>query len=98
MNQIGSLYKNDGIYVIFNSIVEIESELYISCNVRIKREELFDLSVYGIEAGKKVTQHLKISDYRKMTIEEIYEACQNNTNLQHLLNYLRADKINQILN
>lgn len=97
MNQIGNLYKNDDIYVIFNSIVEIESELYISCNVRIKREELFDLSAYGIEAEKQITQHLKISDYRKMTISEIYEACQNNNNLQHLVNYLRDYKINQIL-
>jgi hypothetical protein len=50
LNLIGTLFKEDGKYVICNSIVEIESELFISHNVRINREEIFDLSAYGIEA------------------------------------------------
>lgn len=97
MNQIGILYKEDGKYVICNSIIEIESELYISHNVRINREEIFDLSAYGIEAEKVITQYLKSTDYRKMTIKEIYEVSQQSTNLQHIVKYLRDEKINQIL-
>lgn len=97
MNQIGILYKEDGKYVICNSIIEIGSELYISHNVRINREEIFDLSAYGIEAEKVITQYLKSTDYRKMTIKEIYEASQHSTSLQHLVKYLRDEKINQIL-
>ena len=98
MNLIGTLFKEDGKYIICNSIVEIESELYLSHNVRINREEIFDLSAYGIEAEKVITRHLKIEDYHRMTIQEIYEASQHSQNLQHLLKYLRDEKINQILN
>jgi hypothetical protein len=97
MNLIGTLFKEDGKYIICNSIVEIESELYLSHNVRINREEIFDLSAYGIEAEKVITRHLKIEDYHRMTIQEIYEASQYSQNLQHLLKYLRDEKINQIL-
>lgn len=97
MNQIGTLYKEDGKYVICNSIIEIDSELYISCNVKIKSEEIFDLSAYGLEANKLISQHLKPEDYHKMTTQEIYEASQQSTSLRHLVEYLRDEKINQIL-
>jgi hypothetical protein len=97
MNLIGTLFKEDGKYIICNSIVEIESELYLSHNVRINREEIFDLSAYGIEAEKVITRHLKIEDYHRMTINEIYEASQHSTSLRHLVEYLRDEKINQIL-
>jgi hypothetical protein len=97
MNQIGNLYKEDGKFVICNSIVEIGSELYISCNVKIKREEIFDLSAYGLEADKLISSQIKSDDYRKMTIQEIYEASQQSTSLRHLVEYLRDEKINQIL-
>lgn len=97
MNQIGTLFKEDKNYVICNSIVEIDSELYISCNVRIKREEIFDLSAYGLEADKLISSQIKPEDYRKMTIQEIYDASQHSSNLQHLVKYLRDEKINQIL-
>jgi hypothetical protein len=97
MNLIGTLFKEDGKYVICNSIIEINSVLYISCNVRISREEIFDLSAYGIEADKLISSQIKSDDYRKMTIQEIYEASQQSTNLRHLVEYLRDEKINQIL-
>jgi hypothetical protein len=97
MNLIGTLFKEDGNFLICNSIIEIDSELYISCNVKIKREEIFDLSAYGIEAEKVITRHLKIEDYHRMTIQEIYEASQQSTRLRHLVEYLRDEKINQIL-
>lgn len=96
MNQIGTLYKEDGNFLICNSIIEIDSELHISCNVKIKREEIFDLSSYGLEADKLISQHLKPEDYHKMTIQEIYEASQS-TSLRHLVEYMREEKINQIL-
>jgi len=97
MNQIGTLYKEDGQWIICNSIIEIDSELYISCNVKIKREEIFDLSAYGLEADKLILSQIKTEDYRKMTIQEIYEASQQSTSLRHLVEYLRDEKINQIL-
>jgi len=97
MNQIGTLYKEDGQWIICNSIIEIDSELYISCNVKIKREEIFDLSAYGLEADKLILSQIKTEDYRKMTIQEIYESSQQSTSLRHLVEYLRDEKINQIL-
>ena len=97
MNQIGTLYKEDGQWIICNSIIEIDSELYISCNVKIKREEIFDLSTYGLEADKLILSQIKTEDYRKMTIQEIYEASQQSTSLRHLVEYFRDEKINQIL-
>jgi len=97
MNLIGTLFKEDGNFLICNSIIEIDSELYISCNVKIKREEIFDLSAYGLEADKLISSQIKPEDYRKMTIQEIYEASQQSTSLRHLVEYLRDEKINQIL-
>ena len=97
MNLIGTLFKEDGNFLICNSIIEIDSELYISCNVKIKREEMFDLSAYGLEADKLISSQIKPEDYRKMTIQEIYEASQQSTSLRHLVEYLRDEKINQIL-
>ena len=98
MNLIGTLFKEDGKYIICNSIVEIESELYLSHNVRINREEIFDLSAYGLEADKLVSQKLKIEDFRKMNIQEIYEASQRSESLSHLIIYLRDKKIDDLLN
>jgi hypothetical protein len=97
MNLIGTLFKEDGKYIICNSIVEIESELYLSHNVRINREEIFDLSAYGIEADKLVLQNLKAEDFRKMSIQEIYEASQHSTSLSQLITYLRDKKIDDLL-
>jgi len=97
MNLIGTLFKEDGNFLICNSIIEIDSELYISCNLKIKREEIFDLSAYGLEADKLISSQIKPEDYRKMTIQEIYEASQQSTSLRHLVEYLRDEKINQIL-
>ena len=97
MNLIGTLYKEDGRFIICNAIIDIDSELFISHNVKISREEIFDLSSYGLEADKLVSQNLKIEDFRKMNIQEIYEASQQSTNLRHLVEYLRDEKINQIL-
>lgn len=97
MNLIGTLFREDGNFLICNSIIEIDSELYISCNVKIKREEIFDLSAYGLEADKLISSQIKPEDYRKMTIQEIYEASQQSTSLRHLVEYLRDEKINQIL-
>lgn len=98
MNQIGILYKEDGRYVICNSIIEIESELYISNNVRINRDEIFDLAAYGIEANQLILNHLTPEDFRKMTIQEIYEASQQSEPLSHLITYLRDRKIDDLLN
>jgi hypothetical protein len=97
MNLIGTLYKEDGRFIICNAIIDIDSELFISHNVKISREEIFDLSSYGLEADKLVSQNLKIEDFRKMNIQEIYEASQQSTSLRHLVEYLRDEKINQIL-
>jgi hypothetical protein len=98
MNLIGTLYKEDGRFIICNAIIYIDSELFISHNVKINREEIFDLSAYGLEADKLVSQKLKIEDFRKMNIQEIYEASQRSESLSHLIIYLRDKKIDDLLN
>jgi hypothetical protein len=98
MNQIGILYKEDGRCVICNLIIEIESELYISHNVRINRDEIFDLAAYGKEVNQIILNRLKTDSFRKMTIQEIYEASQQSESLSHLITYLRDRKIDDLLN
>ncbi len=97
MSLIGTLYKEDGKWVICNAILDIDSELFISHNVKIPREEIFDLSAYGIEANQLILNHLTPEDFRKMTTQEIYEASQHSESLSHLIIYLRDKKIDDLL-
>jgi hypothetical protein len=95
MNYIGMIYKNQKDYIICNSIVEIDNQLHISEEVKVKKDDLFDLSAYGISSEQLV--HSKSKNYRKMEVEEIRYAMEEMPSLKHLIEYLRDDKINQIL-
>jgi hypothetical protein len=95
MNYIGMTYKNENNHLICNSIVEIDGELHISEEIKIKKDDLFDLSSYGINSEQLI--HSKSRNYRKMEVEEIRYAMEEMPSLKHLIEYLRDDKINQIL-
>lgn len=87
-------YKNEKDFIICSSIVEIDKELYISEEIRIKRDDLFDLSAYGINSEELLSK--KALNYRKMTFEEIKSTSEDSPSLKYLIEYLRDDKINQI--